>query len=122
MEGIMAVDRVSREPFSGSDSLLTGKYTGKFANWANKSADRIFHIDESLRVFAPLADFMRRSEQGIISPTSGNLHSLMPTGSTHGSLPIGDEIINDHYFSNCSQGVGADGPTIQNEVCCGAAA
>jgi hypothetical protein len=71
----MAVDRVYREPFSGSDSLLTGKYTGKFADWVNKSADRIFHIDESLRVLAPLADFMRRTEQGIIRPTSGNSYS-----------------------------------------------
>jgi len=33
---VLAVDGVSSEPFSGPNSLLTGKNTGKFANFAPK--------------------------------------------------------------------------------------
>jgi hypothetical protein len=68
----MAVDEVCCEPISKTKFPANREKYREIRKLGRKSASRIFYVDESLRVLVPLADFVRRTEQGIISPTSGN--------------------------------------------------
>jgi hypothetical protein len=71
------VGGVLRAPFSGPNSLLTGKNTGKLKDSAPKPADTLLNVSE-LRLFAQSpAQFKRRTQQGIITRLSGNNISLI---------------------------------------------
>ena len=76
------MDGVSSEPFSGSNSLLTGKNTGKFVNFAQKSASGVLYDTEYKRVPATQSRFLSSTEQGIIARVSGNIISLIPAFRT----------------------------------------
>jgi len=74
----MAVDRVSSEPFSGPNSLLTGKIQGNSRILLQESVGGVLYDAERTRVPATQRRFLSRAEQGIITHVSGNSISLIP--------------------------------------------
>jgi hypothetical protein len=68
----MAVDRVCCEPFSGSNSLVTGKNTGKFSNFEPKVPERNSVLGWIHVSYRALVAIDLCAEQGIIEAVSGN--------------------------------------------------